>query len=161
MHGDLSKWDVSRVTTITAMFRQTQSFNGDISKWDVTSVTKMDYMFQDATSYKQKLCGAAWVLWVHSKASKTLMFAGSPGSISPAVCKTTVVFSPRSKAVLQRAIKECIEVSPKGDCSTGPHGPIAGWDVSSVTGMNSLFSNLVSFNGFISQWDVSHVTNMF
>ena len=65
------------------MFRKTISFNGDISKWDVSSVTAMDNMFQDATSFKQELCGAAWV---HSKASKTDMFSDSPGSIPGTVC---------------------------------------------------------------------------
>ena len=35
------------------------------------------------SSFKQKLCGAAWV---HSKASKKDMFLGSSGSISSQVC---------------------------------------------------------------------------
>ena len=46
----------------------------------------MDRMFFNAASLKHKLCGAAWV---HSKASKDLMFAGSPGSISQTVCEGT------------------------------------------------------------------------
>lgn len=33
-------------------------------------------------------------------------------------------------------------------------------DVSHVTSMDSLFSRMPSFNGFIDQWDVSNVTNM-
>ena len=39
------------------------------------------------------------------------------------------------------------------------YGPIAGWDTSQVTDMNSLFS-WSAFNGDISQWNVSAVINM-
>ena len=35
---DLSKWDVSNVTTMISMFNSVTSFNGDISKWDVSKV---------------------------------------------------------------------------------------------------------------------------
>jgi len=52
----------------------------------VSSVTDMRAMFQDAKSFNRKLCAAAWV---RSKASKNLMFKGSPGSISTTVCPTT------------------------------------------------------------------------
>ena len=46
----------------------------------------MDFMFSKTTSFKQKLCGDAWV---RSKASKNLMFLGSFGSISRIVCTAT------------------------------------------------------------------------
>ena len=49
----------------------------------------LDYMFsnsQATSSFKQKLCGAAWV---HSKASKKAMFTGSYGSIASQVCTLT------------------------------------------------------------------------
>ena len=65
-NADISKWDVSRVTNMNAMFQKAPSFNGDLSYWDVSSVTIMNQMFQGAKSFKQELCGDAWV---HSKAS--------------------------------------------------------------------------------------------
>jgi hypothetical protein len=43
----------------------------------------MNDMFEQATSFKQALCGAAWV---QSKASKYDMFEGSSGSVSETVC---------------------------------------------------------------------------
>ena len=54
----------------------------------------MNYMFRQATSFKQTLCGAAWVL---SKASKKDIFTGSFGSISFQVCalKTTRRYASR------------------------------------------------------------------
>ena len=84
--GDMSKWDVSSVIDMDGMFWITASFNRDISKWDVSSVTNMGGMFLGATSSKQTLCGAAWV---RSKASKTLMFVVSFGSISRTVCTSS------------------------------------------------------------------------
>ena len=46
-NGDISKWDVSNVENMSRMFRHS-SFNGDISKWDVSSVTDMSDMFSDS-----------------------------------------------------------------------------------------------------------------
>ena len=74
---------------MSRMFSGAQLFNSDVSIWDVSSVVTMDYMFwhwQATSSFKQLLCGAAWV---GSKASKKAMFAGSFGSISLVVCVTT------------------------------------------------------------------------
>merc|ERR1712046_314774 len=42
--GDLSKWDVSRVTDMDFLFYYSE-FNGDLSKWDVSRVTYMNSMF--------------------------------------------------------------------------------------------------------------------
>lgn len=38
-NGDVSLWDVSKVTTLFNTFRQASVFNSDISKWDVSKVT--------------------------------------------------------------------------------------------------------------------------
>ena len=86
------------------MFWGAESFNGDLSKWDVSRVTNMDQMFQYAKSFKQELCEAAWV---HSKASQKLMFDGSEGSISRTVRRTAPTFCPRSTNDLRRAVGEC------------------------------------------------------
>jgi surface protein len=40
-NGDISRWDVSRVTTMWDTFRKASVFNSDISKWDVSKVTTM------------------------------------------------------------------------------------------------------------------------
>ena len=67
---DISRWDVSRVTTMEAMFAYALSFNRDLSKWDVSRVTNMDFMFFGASSFTQTLCGA----WKDSSASNDYMF---------------------------------------------------------------------------------------
>ena len=111
--SDISKWNVSSVKDMNAMFLAASSFRSDISKWDVSSVTEMKRMFYKATAFAQKLCKAAWV---HSKASKTFMFEGSSGSISPTTCATTSsisVYSPQSKAELKTAVDTYLMRSPK------------------------------------------------
>merc|ERR1719362_1871832 len=89
------------------------------------------------------------------------MFEGSSGSISRTVCTaTTSAFSPKSKEELKDAVDAYLKLSPKGDCSDCPHGPIGEWDVSRVTDMSGLFFRGTSFNGDISKWDVSSVTRI-
>ena len=88
---------MSSVSKMYAMFMDASAFNIDISKWDVSSVVSMDYMFSQGgktSSFKQKLCGAAWV---RSKASKKGMFTGSYGSISLLVCNVTATHQYESR----------------------------------------------------------------
>ena len=73
---DISNWDVSNVTNMDHMFERAALFNADISKWSVSGVTNMNQMFEGATSFKQRLCGFAWV---HSSATKERIF-GEPRS---------------------------------------------------------------------------------
>ena len=40
------------------------------------------------------------------------------------------------------------------------YGPIASWDTSEITSMETLFEDRADFNGDISRWDVSSVTHM-
>ena len=44
--------------------------------------------------------------------------------------------------------------------ATAAYGPISSWDVSAVTSMNTLFTDLAKFNADISSWDTSSVTDM-
>ena len=46
-NGDISGWDVSRVTDMRYMFNGSR-FNGDISKWDVSRVKNMASMFNSS-----------------------------------------------------------------------------------------------------------------
>ena len=53
--GDLSKWDMSKVRDMFSMFRGATSFSSDLSKWDVSSVQNMNSMFMDAASFNGNL----------------------------------------------------------------------------------------------------------
>ncbi|MBR4558515.1 MAG: BspA family leucine-rich repeat surface protein [Fibrobacter sp.] len=43
-NGDISKWDVSNVTSMRSMFYNSH-FKGDISKWNMSKVVSKEYMF--------------------------------------------------------------------------------------------------------------------
>ena len=51
---DISSWDVSSVTNMSAMFAET-SFNQPIGNWNVSNVTTIDSMFLLATAFNQNL----------------------------------------------------------------------------------------------------------
>ncbi|GMH54132.1 hypothetical protein TrST_g5763 [Triparma strigata] len=52
-NGDLSSWDVSNVTTMEEMFCKAEAFNGDLSSWDVSNVTIMKEMFWAARAFNK------------------------------------------------------------------------------------------------------------
>ena len=54
-YGEISNWDVSKVTDMFHMFDGAESFNQPLNKWDVSSVTNMSGMFSHATSFNQPL----------------------------------------------------------------------------------------------------------
>ena len=62
-----------------------------------------------------------------------------------------------TKADLRAAVK-AYDANPTDAIAT--YGPIAGWDVSAITDLSYLFSELGNFNADISSWDTSRVTDM-
>ena len=60
-NGNISKWDTSKVTDMSYMFRES-SFNQDISKWDVSNVEEMNYMFCNS-KFNQDISN--WTMYKH------------------------------------------------------------------------------------------------
>ncbi len=54
-YGDISKWDVSTVTTMRELFKGDDAFNDDIGAWNVSAVTDMSSMFLGASSFNQDI----------------------------------------------------------------------------------------------------------
>ena len=50
-YGDISKWDVSNVTSFKRLFCFIPKFNEDISNWDTSNVTDMSEMFYNCTTF--------------------------------------------------------------------------------------------------------------
>ena len=73
---------------------------------------------------------------------------------------TAPAFSPKNGEELTSAVEACLKLSRQGYCSSGPHGRIGDWDVSSVVGMSKLFADASVFIGDISEWDISRVKDM-
>ena len=61
------------------------------------------------------------------------------------------------RASLKAAVDEWLANEP---LARAKHGDIAGWDVTNVTDMSTMFSRAPDFNGDLSQWNVANVTDM-
>merc|ERR1711934_710488 len=91
-NGDISHWDVSKVTNMEYMFQKNKSFKGDITMWDVRNVKHMGHMFIGATSFRHTLCCKWKEVLDSGKCNSLAMFRDSPGRIcikagSPGRCK--------------------------------------------------------------------------
>ncbi len=140
-NGDISGWDVSKVTTMENMFNYASAFNGDISGWDTSAVTSMNYMFSYAFAFNGDISG-----WDVSAVTNMFhMFDGARvfnGDISLwDVSKVTNMIFMFSYA-------------------SAFNGDISGWNTRAVTNMNYMFWDAFAFNADISGWDVSNVTGM-
>ena len=54
-YGDISEWDVSKVTNMEWLFFGAETFNEDISEWNVDKVTNMWCMFRGAKKFNRDL----------------------------------------------------------------------------------------------------------
>ena len=139
--GDLSGWDVSSVTDMKRMLSGATSFNADISDWDVSRVTDMSGMFYGAESFNADLSN--WnVSRVTDMSSMFLDAESFDADLSGwNVSRVTTMFATFMGA-------ESFDAD------------ISNWNVSGVTNMHATFRNADSFNRDISNWNVSGVTSM-
>lgn len=146
----INTWDVSNITTMFSMFRDTRVFNQDLDNWDISNVKRIDQFM-----YSQ---------------SKISDFNSSVGNWDFSSCTTmdymftnNIAFEGKGLETWKlgdeegplKSIRYCFQgcTSLNKDLNT--------WDFSKIWDANSLLMNATSFNGDISTWDTSNVTNMF
>jgi surface protein len=140
---DISGWEVSQVTIMKAMFRGASAFDGDISSWDTSAVTDTSWMFYEASSFNQNL--SSWD--TSAVTDMSFMFENAfafDGSISSwntsAVTNMEAVFAGASSF----------------------NQELSNWDTSAVTTMSGMFARASSFNPKdLTKWDTSAVTTMY
>jgi hypothetical protein len=54
-YGDISRWNVSKVTNMRSLFKDRINFNENISRWNVSNVKDMEGMFNNATLFDQPI----------------------------------------------------------------------------------------------------------
>lgn len=74
-NGNISSWNVSSITDMSAMFLEASTFNVDLSRWAPTSLKNAESMFLFASSFQQNLC--SWAKRVPSKATVSGIFSAS------------------------------------------------------------------------------------
>jgi len=138
---DTTNWDVSNVTNMSYMFFSATSANPDVSNWDVSSVTNMGYMFFNASSANPNTTN-----WDVSSVTDMYAMFRSASSANPDTSNWDV-----SNVTDMRYMFENAQVA---------NPDTSNWDVSSVTNMRRMFRNASSANPDTLNWDVSNVTTM-
>jgi len=133
--------NLSNVTDISLMFRDSTSANPDTTNWDVSSVTTMFVMFQGASSANPNTSN-----WDVSSVTNMSSMFRSASSANP----NTSNWDVSSVTTMSSMFRD----------STSANPDTSNWDVSSVTDMGSMFRGASSANPNTSNWDVSNVTNM-
>ena len=139
--GDLSSWDVSAVTDMSSMFRNAASFDQPLNAWDVSAVTDMSSMFHDASSLNQLL--SAWDVSSVTDMNGMFTFASSFN-------QTLNAWDVSSVTDMSSMFRDAISFDQT----------LNSWNVSSVRDMAFMFFSADSFNQLLNAWDVSSVTDM-
>jgi len=183
--GDISQWNVSKVTDMSYMFGNKQprypyhrrrdpvfrNFNGDLSKWDVSGVTNMKFMFYDAFNFAGDLSN-----WDVSKVIDMSSMFHSAGNFNGDLSKWDVSKVIDMSSMFAMAenfngdlskwdVSKVTDMSymfqgNTADYNSKFNGDLSQWDVSQVTSMSTMFEGACNFNGDLSKWDVSRVTDM-
>lgn len=133
--------DLSKVSSLMAMFRNCKKFNGEIGHWDVSNVTNMGSMFSGATYFDQPVGN-----WNVSKVTNM----GSMFSNATYFNQPIGNWDVSNVTNMGRIFAEAVAFNQ----------PIGNWDVSNVTNMNGAFVRARAFNQPLGNWDVSSVTDM-
>ena len=138
-NGDISKWDVSNVTTMKDMFFKAKAFNQDIGDWKVSKVTNMSTMFAISTAFNQDI--GKWD--VSNVTNMSYMFY------------TATSFN---QNIGNWNVSKVIYMSYMFSKATSFNQDIGKWNISKATHMFNMFDGATSFNQNISSWTVTQVT---
>ena len=165
-NGNISKWDVSKVTNMYSMFNGATSFNQDISEWKVGKVTDMKFMFEVATSFNQDVSD-----WDVSKVTDMRSMFNGATSFNQDISDWEVGNVTNMSSMFRGAtsfnqdisewkVGKVTDMRYMFQGATSFNQDISDWDVSLVTDMDSMFNGATSFNQDISEWKVGKVTDM-
>ena len=114
--------DLSNVTSMLAMFRDSTSANPDTSNWDVSSVTNMKFMFLRASSANPDTSN-----WDVSNVTNMRSMFNSATSANPDTSNWDV--------------SSVTDMRYMFDNASSANPDVSNWDVSSVTDMDRIFNN--------------------
>jgi surface protein len=127
---DISKWDVSSVTNMEAMFSHAAQFSQPINDWDVSNVESMRSMFDNFLK-------------------SILIYAIKGTTLDQSTIWANSWFNQPLDKWDVSSVKDMSNMF-RGHLSFNQ--PIGNWDVSSVTTMESMFEYSYSFNQNIFLW---------
>lgn len=140
-NGNLSNWDVQKVTSFSWMFHNNTAFQGyTISDWVTSSAAQMEHIFDGCTNFRANLES-----WDVSRVQDfEAMFRG---------CHTW------TSDLFSWNISSATDLSHQFEGCEFFNRNLESWDTSQVTSMNSMFKGASSFFGFLSTWNVGKVAD--
>jgi len=164
-NGDISEWNVGKLENADNMFWQAESFNRNVADWDVSSLTSMVAMFAETLVFNQDLNA-----WDVSAVTNMEEIFWAAKAFNTAISKWDV----SNVENMDAAFYEAAAFNKNIDWEMGKittlesffykaetfNADISGWDTSSVTDLYSCFEEAYVFNSDINNWDVSRVFRM-
>ena len=149
--------DLSRVTSLRAMFRGCSRFDGNIGNWNTSNITDMSEMFTYATTFNQPIGN-----WNTSNVTNMeSMFQNAVSFNQPIGNWNTSNVTNMRRMFLVLIFLADNNVSKRTTSTNSSFNqPIGNWDVSKVTNMESMFTNADRFNQPLNNWNTQNVTNM-
>ncbi|MCU4365651.1 DUF285 domain-containing protein [Acinetobacter variabilis] len=138
---DLTKWDISSVTSLNDMFLDNITFNQPIGNWNVSNVTNMSSIFRGAATFDQPI--GNWN--VSNVTNMSAMF------------RDATLFN---QPINNWNVSNVTNMSGMFQEAATFNQPIHYWNVSNVTNMGAMFQGAIAFNQPIGNWNVSNVTSM-
>ncbi len=139
--SNLNAWDVTNVISMNSMFFDATSFTGNLSTWNVSKVTNMSSMFYNASNFNGDI--STWN--VANVTNMRRMFLGA---------------SNFNNDINGWNVTNVTNMSEMFEGASSFNGNLSAWNVANVTNMSSMFEGTTSFNGDVSTWNVAKVTNM-
>lgn len=142
----MNNWDMSSVTDMSGMFRNSFISTG-VSSWDVSSVSNMSEMFWGAVNFINEDL-SAWDVSNVNNMSDMFRLTDFVGDIS--------TWNVSSVTDMSRMF-----MSKSNLTSSGTGLDLMNWDVSSVTSMESMFQSITDVSDLnIANWNVASTVNM-
>ena len=166
-YGDISTWDTSNVTDMSALFYEKENFNEDISNWNVSNVKRMNNMFSGATDFNQPL--NKWnVSNVKSMGglfgrAKRFNKPLNNWNVSKVEYMSGMFFGAErfNQDISEWDVSNVEDMGGMFKFAKSFNQDISKWEVKKVDAMNNMFHGAVKFNQDISKWDVSKVKYMY
>jgi hypothetical protein len=137
-YGDITAWNVSRVTDMSRLFANKKDFNDDISQWNVSNVRSMRRMFANASSFNQPL--NSWD--VSNLFNASHMFSVAISFNQP---------------LHNWNLKSALFLDEMFNRASSFNQPLDPWDVSKVRNMRGMFRGASAFNQPLENWNLTCV----
>ncbi len=139
--GNLNAWDVSNVISMNSMFSGVAIFTNDLNTWNVAKVTNMSSMFYNASNFNGDIS-----TWNVSNVTNMRRMFRETSNFNNNINGWNVMNVTNMNEMFQDA--------------SGFNGNLSAWNVTGVTDMSFMFDGASNFNGNISTWNVAKVTRM-